>query len=171
MTVREKDTPRRLGPYLLLYYVLVPAVYAAVFALCAGLISLTKGQEDLGTVTAAIYGVLFGVTPAVTATLMRFSLLRLPLDPIAAAEIPLLVYAAMAVRQARHAHGLRAGILLLHAELGDDGGIGWLFLGGLFVFALLASFSLARVRGESVSFRILRRLRAAGRSNRSRRSR
>ena len=111
---------RRLWPYLLLYYVLVPAVYAAVYALCALLIPLTKGQKDLGALTAAAYGILFVVTPVVTAALMRFSLLRLPLDPIAAAEIPLFIYAAMAVRQARLAHGLRAGMLLLHADCEKD---------------------------------------------------
>ena len=80
------------------------------------------------------------------------------MDPIAAAEIPLFLYVAMLLNQAKRSGDLRSAFLLVNNDLGDDGGMGWLFLVGLFVFGLVMSLSFARKNGQSISYRLLERI-------------
>ena len=60
--------------------------------------------------------------------------------------------------QLRRSGALKAAFLLVNSQLADDGGVGWLFLIGLFVFGLLMSLSFARKNGQSISYRILSKI-------------
>ncbi len=142
----------------LLYYLLVLFVYAGFFFLSSLALEAFGRSESLGTAIAVTYGVLFIATPVGIAVLMRFSLLRWYVDPFAAAEIPLFLYCGMLISQMRHTKRFTAAVLLLNAELGDDDGMGWIFLAGLFILGLAASFSVARTKGKSISYRMIARI-------------
>jgi hypothetical protein len=64
----------------------------------------------------------------------------------------------MLFNQMKRSGDLRSAFLLVNNDLGDDGGMGWLFLVGLFIFGLLASLSFARKNGQSISYRLLSRI-------------
>ena len=141
-----------------LYYVLTIVVYMAFFYAASLMLDLTGKADNLGSVMAVTYGVLFVMTPMLVAVLMRFSLFKWYVDPIAAAEIPLFLYVAMLLNQAKRSGDLLSAFLLVNNDLGDDGGMGWLFLIGLFVFGLVMSLSFARKKGQSISYRLLERI-------------
>ena len=141
-----------------LYYVLTMVVYMAFFYAAALMADLAGNDSDLGFAMAVTYGVLFVMTPVLVAVLMRFSLLKWYVDPIAAAEIPLFLYGGMIINQMKRSGDLRSAFLLVNNKLGDDGGEGWLFLVGLFVFGLIMSLSFARRKGQSISYRLLARI-------------
>ena len=138
-----------------LYYVLFLLVYIA-FLCFASL--LLDHIDSLGAIMAAIYGVLFLATPVVVAAMMRFSLFKWYIDPIAAAEIPLFLYISMLIKSAARADSYADGFARLNSSLASNGGEGWLFLIGLFVFGLIASFSLARPKEKSISYRLLSKI-------------
>ena len=138
-----------------LYYVLTIVVYMAFFYAASLMLDLTGKADNLGSVMAVTYGVLFVMTPVLVAILMRFSLFKWYVDPIAAAEIPLFLYVAMLLNQAKRSGDLLSAFLLVNNKLDDDGGMGWLFLVGLFVFGLVMSLSFARKHGQSISYRLL----------------
>ncbi len=138
----------------ILYYILSLLVYIGFLYSSPWLLRLPE-KNDLGTAIAFIYGVLFIATPIIIAVLMRFSLFKWYVDPIAAAEVPMFLYFAMVINQMDRAGKFTAAVLLVNNQLSDDGGEGWLFLIGLFVFGLIASFSIARKRGESISYRLI----------------
>ena len=138
-----------------LYYVLTIVVYMAFFYAASLMLDLTGKADNLGSVMAVTYGVLFVMTPMLVAFLMRFSLFKWYVDPIAAAEIPLFLYVGMFFNQMKRSGDLRSAFLLVNSKLGDDGGEGWLFLVGLFVFGLLMSLSFARKKEQSISYRLL----------------
>ena len=141
-----------------LYYVLTIVVYMAFFYASSLMLDLTGKADNLGSVMAVTYGVLFVMTPVLVAVLLRFSLFRWYVDPIAAAEIPLFLYVAMIFNQMKHADDLKSAFLLVNKKLADDGGEGWLFLAGLLVFGLLTSLSFARKNGRSISYRLLEKI-------------
>lgn len=140
---------------MLLYYILVPAVYLLLIRLAALWLKHAGGASNVGAVLAAAYGVLFVGLWVLIALLMRFSLLQWYVDPIAAAEGPLLMYVLMIAGQMKQAKSLHAALRLTNRELCDDGGMGWIFLTALFLFGLVMSFSIARKKGQSISFRLL----------------
>ena len=142
-----------------LYYLLTIVVYMAFFYGASLLLDLTGRGEDLGAAILVTYGVLFVMTPVLVAILMRFSLFKWYVDPIAAVEIPLFLYVGMLFNQMKRSGNLRSAFLLVNNDLGDDGGMGWLFLVGLFVFGLVMSLSFARKNGQSISYRLLERIR------------
>ena len=144
--------------FYFLYYALTIVVYMAFFFASSLMLDLTGHGEDLGAAILVTYGVLFVMTPVVVAVMMRFSLFKWYVDPIAAAEIPLFLYVAMLLNQAKRSGDLRSAFLLVNNDLGDDGGMGWLFLVGLFVFGLVMSLSFARKNGQSISYRLLERI-------------
>ena len=145
----------RLIVYSILYYCLVPAVCFGVLLLVSALLNATKAHNDLGAIAAAAYAFVFFAAPVIDAVMMRFSPLRFCVDPFAAAEIPLFLYLAMIVNQLKEADGVRAAFFLVNRKLADDGGMGFLFLAGLFLFGALVSFSLKRKRGQSIAYRII----------------
>ena len=77
---------------------------------------------------------------------------------ISAVEIPLFLYVGMLFNQMKRSGDLRSAFLLVNSKLGDDGGEGWLFLVGLFVFGLVMSMSFARKNGQSISYRLLSKI-------------
>ncbi len=141
-----------------LYYLLTIVVYMAFFYAASLMLDLTGKADNLGSVMAVTYGVLFVMTPVVVAVMMRFSLFKWYVDPIAAAEIPLFLYVGMLFNQMKRSGDLRSAFLLVNNDLGDDGGMGWLFLVGLFAFGLVMSLSFARKNGQSISYRLLSRI-------------
>ena len=141
-----------------IYYALTIVVYMAFFYAASLMLDLTGKADNLGSVVAVTYGVLFVMTPVIVAVLMRFSLFKWYVDPIAAAEIPIFLYASMLINQMKHSDGFVSAFRLLNNELSDDGGMGWLFLVGLFVFGLVMSLSFARKKGQSISYRLLSKI-------------
>ena len=141
--------------FLLLYYPLSLLIYMGFFYGVSWLLRMSGTSHDLGIAIAVTYGVLFVGTPILMAVLMRFSLLPWVVDPFAAAEIPLFLTIGMVVNQMKHTEELSAAILLVNGKLTDDGGEGWIFLIGLFLFGLAASFSAARTKRESIAYRLL----------------
>ena len=111
-------------------------------------------RRRTGPVFAA-YAFVFFAAPVIDAVMMRFSPLRFYIDPFAAAEIPLFLYLAMILNGLKSAGGVRSAFLLVNRRLTDDGGMGVLFLAGLFLFGALFSFSFKRKRGQSVAYRIM----------------
>lgn len=142
----------------LLYYTLTIVVYMAFFYAASLMLDLTGKADNLGSVMAVTYGVLFVMTPVLVAVLMRFSLFKWYVDPIAAAEIPLFLYVGMLFNQMKRSSDLSSAFLMVNNDLGDDGGMGWLFLVGLFVFGLVMSMSFARKNGQSISYRLLSKI-------------
>ncbi len=141
--------------YSVLYYCLVPAVFFGVLCLLSALLSAAKARDDLGTVVFAAYAFVFFAAPVIDAVMMRFSPLRFYIDPFAAAEIPFFLYLAMILNGLKSAAGVRSAFLLVNRRLTDDGGMGVLFLAGLFLFGALFSFSVKRKHGQSVAYRII----------------
>lgn len=137
----------------------------AFFYAASLMLDLTGKADNLGSVMAVTYGVLFVMTPVLVAVLMRFSLFKWYVDPIAAAEIPLFLYASMLINQIKHSDSFVSAFRLLNNELGDDGGMGWLFLVGLFVFELVMSMSFARKNGQSISYRLLAKINKTSRED------
>ena len=112
--------------------------------------------SNLGAAIAITYGLMFLATPILVAVIMRFSLLKWYVDPLAAAEVPLFLYVGMIINKMnRSGVHFYAAFLKINEELAADGGQGWLFLIGLFLFGLVASFSPARKRGESISYQLI----------------
>ena len=105
-----------------LYYLLTIVVYMAFFYASSLMLDLTGKADNLGSVMAVTYGVLFVMTPVLVAILMRFSLFKWYVDPIAAAEIPLFLYVAMLLNQAKRSGNLLSAFRLVNNDLGDDGG-------------------------------------------------
>lgn len=142
----------------ILYYVITPVVYLLFFHIASLFLDLSGESDNLGAVMAVTYAVLFFMTPLLIAVLMRFSLFRWYVDPIAAAEIPALLYFGMIVNQFKRSGTIRSAFLLVNNSLSEDGGMGWFFIIGLLVFGLLASLSFARKNGQSISYRILSKI-------------
>ena len=141
-----------------IYYALILAVYLAFFYLSSLMLDLSGASDNLGAVMMVTYGVLYLMTPVLIAVLMRFSLFKWFVDPIAAAEIPLFLYVGMLINLMKRSGNFRSAFLSVNNKLGDDGGMGWLFLVGLFVFGLVMSLSFARKKGQSISYRFLSRV-------------
>ena len=141
-----------------LYYALIMIVYIAFFHTVSMVVDLAGGIDNFGFAIMATYGVVFVMTPILVAVLMRFSLFKWYFDPIAAAEIPLFLYVSLLFNQMKHTDSFLSAFRLLNNKLCDDGGMGWLFLIGLFAFGLVASLSFERKNGKSVSYRLLSRI-------------
>lgn len=145
---------RKMLFFHLLYYILSLLVYIGVFFGFAKLFH----TSDLGVAIVGTYALLFVVAPIVVISVMRFSLLKWYVDPVAALEMPLFLYIGMIIKQMNRSEvQFYDAFLKINASLCADGGSGWAFFIGLFVLGLAASFSLARKRGESISYRLISR--------------
>lgn len=142
--------------FQLAYYVLVLLLYAVFFYGTFKLFSLSGAADNLGAVILFVCGILYVATPALVAVMMRFSLLKWYVDPFAASEIPLFFYCIMVLKQVKTSGNLFAAFQSVHADLADSKAA--LFLLCLFLIGLLASFSPARKRGESLSYRLLSKI-------------
>lgn len=142
----------------LLNYTLILLTFVAFCFLFSWLYRMSGGAENIGIALVFIYTTVFVGMPIVIALLMRFSLLPWYVDPIAAALVPLYLYFGMVIKRAASEESITAAFTHIHKTLNTDCGMGWLFLAGLFLFGLLASFSFDRKEGKSRSYRLLSRL-------------
>ena len=132
------------------YYMLCIPVYSAFFLISTILYMGFGGAEYM-----AWYLLLVAV-PLIVVLLTRFSFLKRYVDPIAAMEVPMVMYVGSIVTQILSWDiSFFDAFMRYNKELSADGGKGWLFLLGSFVISLITSFSAARKRGESISFRVL----------------
>ena len=138
----------------LTYYVLSLFIYIGFLFVSTKLFH----TSNLGAAIAIAYGLVFLATPILVAVIMRFSLLKWYVDPLAAAEVPLVLYVGMIINQMNRSgvHFYEA-FLEINKVLSTDERTGWFFLIGLFIFGLVASFSIARTKGESISYRLISR--------------
>ena len=135
----------------LAYYALSLLIYGGVLYGASKL----PLPSDLGAVITFTYGFLFLATPILIAVIMRFSLLKWYVDPFAAAEVPLFLYFGSVITRMN-----RAGIPFAQAfseynKTLSTNGEDWAVLIGLFLFGLAVSFSFARKRGESISYKLI----------------
>ena len=145
---------KKIPLFQVAYYMLSLLVYMGVLFVSSKLLP----TATLGGAMLVTYGMLFLVTPTIVVALMRLSLLKWYADPIAAAEIPLFLYLAMIGKQMRRAEvSFYDAFVRINGQLSADGGEGWIFLVGLFLLGLAASFSVARKNGESISYRLISR--------------
>ena len=148
------NTKKRLVIYSVIYYALVPSVFFVLMYLASAAIRAAKAQHGLAAVFIGILVFVYLAVPVADAVMMRFSPLKFYVDPLAAAEIPLLIFALM-VRQFSRSGSFRTAFYIVNEDLADDGGIGCLVLIGLFIFGLLFSFSIKRKNGQSIAYRII----------------
>ena len=137
----------------LLYYVAIPVVFAVLYACYGGLQAIASGKESLGWLSLVSAEVFIILLPVAAVLLMRATPLRWPVDPFAAAEIPLFVFACMAGRWWIRTGSLSRAISEVRLDFGDDGNFMWYVLGAVFVFALLCSLSKARMKGNSFYYK------------------
>lgn len=142
-----------------LYYVLFFALLYLMYWFMDLFIELS-GRKSFKFLRTVIYAFLFIGTPFLIAVLTRFSLLKWYLDPFAAALVPLYYYLRMIFNSMKKTGDLPAAFQRATQLLSANGGEGWLLLIVTFVFGLLASFSLARKKGESISYRLLAKISA-----------
>ena len=145
---------KKLIIFQFLYYIFTVIVYMAFFYTVS--LMLDIADAGLGAAVFATYVTLFFMTPVLIAFLMRFSFFKWYVDPIAAALIPLFLYGSMIINTVRRSdRGFGSAFLVVNGKLADDGGAGFIFLVLLFAFGLIASFSIKRAQGKSISYRLL----------------
>ncbi len=149
---------RKLLVFGVLYYPLMLLIFAVSFKAFSLLPALLTKPLSAGTAVVFSYLALFIGAPLLVILLTRFSMLRWYVDPIAAIMIPAYIYFSMILTQTGEADGLRAAFLLVNDKLSDDGGIGWMLFAALFLFGLASSFSIARTKGKSISYRLVDKL-------------
>ena len=141
-----------------LYYILSLFVYKGFFYVSSRLFDMSGESENLGAAILFVYGLLYVATPIIIAVLMRFSLLKWYVDPFAAAEVPLFLYWSAIINRTKLTGDFSVAFQRVNESFCADDGQGWVFLVGLFIFGLLTSFSLARKEGESISYRLISKI-------------
>ena len=136
----------------LAYYILSALIYVGIVY---GYVMLFR-TPNLGDVILASFILVLLVIPLTVIALAQFSLLKWYVDPLAALEAPLLLYIGLVVQEMSSTKGEFWDSFVSVAEsFSADSFIGWLYLIGLFVLGLLASISIARKEGRSISYRLL----------------
>ena len=145
---------KKLFLFHLAYYVFSLLIYIGFLFVSIKLFHTT----NLAAAIAIAYGLMFLATPILISVIMRFSLLKWYVDPLAAAEVPLFLYVGMIINQMnRSGSQFYNAFLETNKVLSADEQTGWIFLIGLFLFGLITSFSIARTKGESISYRLISR--------------
>ena len=148
---------KKIWLFQLLYYIIIPLAYTAMLYCVSGIIR-SAGDFNLGAIVTITLFFLFVITPIFIIVFMRLSLLKWYVDPFAAACIPLYLYCGMVINVMNRTNDLMAAWNKVNLDLSNDGGEGWFFLGGLFLFGLATSLSIARKDGESVAVRLLAKI-------------
>lgn len=144
---------KKLAVFQIIYYVLIVIIFLLFMYVSMLFLDLCNGS--LGFIIFAICFVLYAMIPILIIILMRFSLLKWYVDPIAAFMIPFFLYVVMIINNTNRTHDLKASFLLVNDKLADDGGAGFMFFLFLFVLGIVASFSIKRRKGSSISYKIL----------------
>ena len=138
-----------------LYYISIPLICAGVLYLLSAILRASGEADNLGAVMFATYGFLFFGMPIMIVVLMRFSLLKWYVDPLAAAEAPLFLYLSGILNQTKRTGDFLAAFQSVNESFCANGGQGWIVLAGFFILGLFASFSFDRKDGKSFSYRML----------------
>lgn len=143
---------KRIMIWSIVYYLLIPCFFLGGWLLLDLIPS--SGSSSPGAALGAGAMMLFVVTPAILYVIMRFSLLKWYVDPIAAAEYPLCVYIWMIFKEINlWGVGLGEAFANVNERLCHDNVTGgWKVLVVLFVLGLVASFSIARKNGKSIGY-------------------
>ncbi len=148
----------------MVYYVLFLALFITLqyfmYLFIDLFLKLSGKSASFGFLATVIYAFLFIGTPFLIAVLTRFSLLKWYVDPFAAALVPLYYYLRMIFNSMKKAGYFPAAFQRANQLFSANGGEGWLLLIVSFVFGLAASFSLARKKEESISYRLLAKISA-----------
>ena len=137
-----------------LYYVLFAAVFH-LFMLFSSRLLDSADLNALSDVMGAFFVVVFVSIPLAVLVLSRFSLLKWYVDPFAALIVPIYIYVGMILTKMKRTMTFSAALTSVHESLGRGNAEGWLFIGGLFVFGILASFSIKRVKQNNISYQAL----------------
>ena len=97
---------------------------------------------------------MFGI-PLVVIIMMRFSLLRWYVDPFAASIAPLWFYSMVLFSKLDKCGDIGVAIANANKSMSVGNPDGWFIMVVLFLVGLVASFSPARKRGESLGYRAL----------------
>ncbi len=154
-----EKTKHKCWKYII-YYLFVPVAFYLFLLSVSLFLDICKLGNDLGIVIFVTYAFLFVATPVFTFLIMRLSVLPWIVDPFAALEIPLALYAAMIINIYGRTGSFTKAIIKNHLSLIDDGGLGYFFLLAMFIFGLLCSISFRRIKGDNLPERILRRIKA-----------
>ncbi|MBO4356181.1 MAG: hypothetical protein J5850_04945, partial [Clostridia bacterium] len=128
-----------------LYYFLVPIAFLFSLFLMALPMRISSLRDNLGAIVVITYGILFILSPVIVFIIMRFSLFKWYIDPIAAAEIPISLYLAMVINNVlNHGVSLSLAFRAVNMDLTDDYGMGFIFFAFLFIVSLIASLSFNR---------------------------
>ena len=152
---------KRMPLYRILYYVVFLLAFLGCLWLVMWLASL-RAPIGLGTAVMMVYLLVFLCIPTGVAIFARLSLLRWYVDPFAAALVPLALYLIMVIDKTEIAGGLWPAFAMINQSLIHNNGEGLLYFIGLFVFGLVASISVARKEGRSVSFQWVEILESLG---------
>ena len=128
------------------YYTLCLLIYTISFPVSEMMFMYMVGFR--GASCMAWYLLLIA-TPIIVAVVTRFSLMKWYVDPIAAIEFPIVIYfSAIFAPMISWDMSFYDSFLRYNEQLSAGGGKGWIFLCGVFVIGLAASFSLARKKGR-----------------------
>ena len=152
---------KRMPLYRILYYVVFLLAFLGCLWLVMWLASL-RSPVGLGTAVMMVYILVFLCIPVGVAIFARLSLLRWYVDPFAAALVPLALYFIMVIDKIEIAGGLWPAFAMINQSLIHKNGEGLLYFIGLFVFGLVASISVARKEGRSISFQWIEMLESKG---------
>lgn len=146
----EKNKKVRL--YQTLYYTLLPILYIVTFYTCSYIIYLLNNDEG---VLMLGYIFLFVVSPVISLILMRFSMLKWYVDPFAASEIPLAHILYSLIKRVINTKSLYEAFKELIWDLTKGDAMNRIYFLGIFLFAILCSFSIKRKNEQSFLYRIL----------------
>ena len=135
--------------FSILYYILFSLCYIGTLF---GGVKLLK-TDNLGAAIGRAVLLMYVITPAIILVLCRFSLLRWYADPIAAAIVPMFFYAGTIANEMTRGTAFTEAV----ARTNNEKGLLLVVL-GLFLFGLLASFSPARKKGKSISYKLLNKI-------------
>lgn len=135
---------------LIAFYGLIAVLGVICLVIGSVVLKMIPNQTSLGAMIMVIYAMVFACIPIMTGLLVRLTLCKWVVDPIAAAEIPVLLYVLMFVNQ------LIDGLPVTDALESANDAIVYFVL--LFFFALLCTLSFARRKEKTIGYKLLRLL-------------
>ena len=141
--------------YQILYYLLTYAVYFGGLLFSALFVQATLPSVGLTGLVVILYLLFLHGIPIVVIVMMRFSLLKWYIDPFAASIAPLWFYSMVLFSKLDKCGDIGAAIANANKSMSVGNPDGWFVMVVLFLVGLIASFSPARKRGESLGYRLL----------------
>ena len=141
----------------IMYYFALLLIYTVCLYLSVWVLRSLGPKLVLQQIAAFIFVIAYVCLPGLIIILMRFSLLKCIVDPIAAAMAPLFVYGLFFFRHFEDYPIFSVAFSRTNQAL-HDGYTGLILMGGTFLIGLIASISPARRNGNNISYRILNKL-------------